>query len=81
MILQSFLHLLYIYLDNVALNKYYMLKQKIFNISYNLLIIVFVFIAYALLGFVDDLLKVRFKNNDGLSIPTKLFVQVLNVNI
>lgn len=47
------------------------------NISYNLLIIVFVFLAYATLGFVDDFLKVRFKNNDGLSIPTKLFVQVL----
>ncbi len=47
------------------------------NISYNLLIIVFVFVSYAILGFVDDYLKVRAKNNDGLSIPTKLFAQVL----
>ena len=47
------------------------------NISYNLLIIVFVFGSYALLGFIDDFLKVRAKNNDGLSIPTKLFAQVL----
>ncbi len=47
------------------------------NISYNLLIIVFVFVSYAILGFVDDYLKVRARNNDGLSIPTKLFAQVL----
>ena len=47
------------------------------HITHNVLIIMFVFISYALLGFVDDFLKVRFKNNDGLSIPTKLFIQVL----
>ena len=46
-------------------------------INSNVLIILFVFISYAILGFVDDYLKVRAKNNDGLSIPTKLFVQVL----
>ncbi len=46
-------------------------------INSNVLIILFVFVSYAILGFVDDYLKVRAKNNDGLSIPTKLFVQVL----
>ena len=35
------------------------------EITHSLLIIIFVFISYALLGFVDDFLKVRFKNNDG----------------
>jgi len=46
-------------------------------ITHSLLIIIFVFISYALLGFVDDYLKVKYKNNDGLSIPQKLLVQVL----
>ncbi len=47
------------------------------EISHSLLIIIFVFISYAALGFVDDYLKVKYKNNDGLSIPQKLLVQVL----
>ena len=47
------------------------------ELSHSLLIIIFVFISYALLGFVDDFLKVKYRNNDGLSIPQKLLVQVL----
>ncbi len=44
-------------------------------INYNIMILLFVFVAYALLGLVDDLLKVKFKNNKGLSIMTKLLIQ------
>lgn len=47
------------------------------EITHSLLIILFVFMSYALLGFVDDILKVVYKNNDGLSIVQKLLVQVL----
>ena len=47
------------------------------QITHSLLIIIFVFVSYALLGFVDDYLKIREKNNDGLTIPQKLLVQVL----
>lgn len=47
------------------------------EITHNLLILLFVFISYAALGFVDDYLKVKAKNNDGLSITQKLLVQVL----
>ncbi len=47
------------------------------DISYNLLIIIFVFIAYSALGFTDDYLKIRFKNNKGLSIMFKLLCQML----
>ena len=47
------------------------------QITHSLLIIIFVFISYALLGFVDDYLKIKYKNNDGLSIPQKLLIQVL----
>ncbi len=47
------------------------------EITPSLLIIIFVFISYGALGFVDDYLKVKQKNNDGLSIVQKLLVQVL----
>ena len=47
------------------------------DISYNLLIIIFVFVAYSALGFFDDYLKIKFKNNAGLSILFKLLCQML----
>ena len=47
------------------------------QITHSLLIILFVFVSYAMLGFVDDYLKIREHNNDGLSIPQKLLAQVL----
>ena len=47
------------------------------EITHSLLIIIFVFNSYAALGFVDYFLKVKYKNNEGLSIPQKLLVQVL----
>lgn len=47
------------------------------QISSSLLIIIFVFISYALLGFVDDFLKIKAHNNEGLSITQKLVIQVL----
>ena len=47
------------------------------EMTHNLLILVFVFISYALLGFVDDALKIKNKENDGLSITQKLIIQVL----
>ena len=43
----------------------------------NLFIVLFVFVSYALLGFVDDYLKIKAHNNEGLSITQKLVVQVL----
>lgn len=47
------------------------------EITHNLVIIIFVFIAYALLGFIDDFKKIREKKNDGLSVIQKLVIQVL----
>lgn len=43
----------------------------------NLMIVLFVFISYALLGLADDLLKIVFKNNKGLSIMFKLLMQTI----
>lgn len=45
------------------------------QLSSNLMIVVFVFLSYAALGFIDDFLKIRFKNNKGLKISTKLLIQ------
>ncbi len=47
------------------------------DISYNLLIIMIVFVAYGLLGFIDDWLKIRYHNNKGLSIMFKLLCQMM----
>lgn len=47
------------------------------EISHNLFILIFVFLAYALLGFADDYLKVKFHNNKGLSITTKFLIQMV----
>ena len=46
------------------------------EISYNLVILLFVFLSYGLLGFIDDFMKVKLKNNDGLSIVTKFICQM-----
>ncbi|HOP65918.1 MAG TPA: phospho-N-acetylmuramoyl-pentapeptide-transferase [Bacilli bacterium] len=45
------------------------------EISANLIIVLFVFLSYALLGFVDDFLKIKYKNNKGIKISTKLLIQ------
>lgn len=47
------------------------------NISSNLVILLIVFISYALLGFVDDYMKLKYKNNKGLSIVTKFICQTI----
>ena len=47
------------------------------ELSHNLIILVFVFVAYALLGFADDWLKVKYKNNKGLAISTKFLIQMI----
>lgn len=47
------------------------------ELSSNLIILVFVFLAYGLLGFVDDFLKVKYHNNKGLSTLTKLALQTV----
>ena len=47
------------------------------EISYNLIIVVFVFLTYALLGFVDDFLKIKYHNNNGISLVTKFLIQMV----
>lgn len=47
------------------------------NINHNLVIVIFVFLAYALLGLIDDILKIKFHNNKGLSSKIKFIIQLL----
>ena len=47
------------------------------EITSNIIIVIFVFLSYAALGFTDDLLKVKYKNNKGLSILLKLLIQTI----
>lgn len=41
----------------------------------NLIILIFIFLSYGALGFIDDFLKVKYHNNDGLSIGVKFLLQ------
>lgn len=47
------------------------------NITSNLVILVFVFLSYALLGFIDDYLKIKYHNNKGIPTLVKLFFQTI----
>lgn len=50
---------------------------KKININSNLLIILFVFVSYAFLGFLDDFMKLKRRQNEGLTEIQKLFGQVI----
>lgn len=50
---------------------------NIINLSYNFLILIFVFISYAIIGFIDDYLIIKRKSNKGLTSNQKLFLQLI----
>ncbi len=47
------------------------------KISHSLIIVIFVFLSYAALGCLDDYLKIKRKNNTGLTIMQKMLIQML----
>lgn len=47
------------------------------ELNSNLIILLIVFLAYALLGFIDDYLKIRYKNNKGIPISSKFVAQMV----
>lgn len=47
------------------------------NVSYNFLIVMFTFIGYFLIGFIDDYLIIKRHNNAGLSESTKVILQTI----
>ncbi len=54
----------------------FLILNKI-NLNYSLIIIIFTFISYSLIGFIDDFLKIKRKSNDGLTENQKLILQIL----
>ncbi len=55
----------------------YLIFAKKIDYTANLGIVLLVFIGYAIIGFIDDLLSVKKGNNEGLTIYQKLFMQVI----
>ena len=51
-------------------------KKEMINVRYTIIIFIPI-IMYALIGFIDDFLKVKFKNNDGMSVKMKLILQFI----
>ena len=47
------------------------------RVSYNFIVLLFTFISYALIGFIDDFLIVVKHNNKGLSVNQKFFLQLI----
>ena len=43
--------------------------------NHNLIILMFVFMSYGLLGYIDDKLKIKYHNNEGLSIKIKFIIK------
>ena len=54
----------------------FIITKKV-TISTNLLLVLFIFLAYALIGFIDDFLIIKRKNNIGLTEIQKLVLQGL----
>ena len=50
---------------------------KKLELTPNLMIILFVFLGYAIIGFLDDFLSIKKKNNVGLTTYQKLFLQLI----
>ena len=47
------------------------------ELTYNLFIVLLVFVSYALIGFLDDFISIKRRNNIGLTAIQKLFLQLI----
>ena len=54
---------------------------KKISISYNLIIVMFTYVSYSTIGFIDDFLIIKRHNNNGLSESSKLFFQIICATI
>lgn len=51
------------------------------SITYNFLTVIFTFVSYAIIGFIDDYLIIKRNNNAGLSEKAKLILQIIVATI
>jgi len=70
-----------IFILSAVLIIFFLYLNKKVTLSNNFLSILFVFISYAFVGFLDDFLKIKRKNNAGLSILTKFFLEIVIATI
>lgn len=54
----------------------YLIFNKV-NLSYSLFIVLFTFLSYGIIGFIDDFLIIKRNNNNGLKEGTKLLMQLV----
>ena len=47
------------------------------NVNYTLILILFTFISYSIIGFIDDYLIIKRNNNKGLTETMKFFLQII----
>ena len=66
-----------IFIIPVLLTLFLLYLRGSIELNHNLIILLFVFLAYAFLGFIDDWLKVKYHNNQGLRISTKFLIQMV----
>lgn len=63
-------------IPQIVITIIFLLLNKI-KLSYSLLIILFTFISYAIIGFIDDYLIIKRHNNVGLSKKQKFVLQII----
>ena len=66
-----------IFIISTLLTLLFLVLTNKIDTSRHLLIVVFVFISYGILGFIDDYLIIKRKSNEGLKEWQKLFGQIL----
>ena len=66
-----------IFIISTIITVFILLLFKKINLTYNLVIVIFIFISYAFIGFIDDYLIIKRHNNNGLSELTKLLFQII----
>ncbi len=66
-----------IFIVPTLITSFILLGMEKMDFSFNLLIVMFVFLAYAVLGFIDDYLIVKRNDNKGLSAKQKFLGQIL----
>lgn len=55
----------------------FMFFTKKININYTLILVVFTFLSYSFIGFLDDYLIIKRNNNKGLSEKSKFILQII----
>lgn len=66
-----------IFIIPTLLTTLFLLFTKKIEFSVNLLIILFVFVSYGIIGFLDDYLSIKRKTNKGLTQTQKIILQVI----